>query len=147
MSTLLGGKQYATVAGFSSAWLQLELPGCRERQGSSASQVGCVPELAGDRHPCRAGPGDEIPSFGVQITNKCTDHLCTISNIVVNCGRFSPANFMNPKVFRHLDVNPGTCLANDGRSIQAGQVITFTYDEIYRQSMSLKSAAVLCFGR
>jgi hypothetical protein len=57
----------------------------------------------------------------VQITNKYTDHLRTFSNIVVNCGRFSSANFLNPKVFRRLDVNPGTCLAN-----QAGQVITFT---------------------
>jgi hypothetical protein len=51
---------------------------------------------------------------------------------MVNCGRFSSANFVNPKVFRRLDVNPGTCLA-----IQAGQVITFTYDEFSRQFMSL----------
>ena len=91
--------------------------------------------------------GDKIPRFEVQITNTCTDHLCTISNIVVNCGRFSSANFVNPKVFRRLDVDAGTCLANDGRSIEAGQGITFTYDEIFRQPMSLKSAKVSCLGR
>ena len=91
--------------------------------------------------------GDNIPRFEVRIINTCTDHLCFISNIVVNCGHFSSANFVNPKLFRRLDVNAGTCLANDGRSIQAGQGITFTYDEILRQPMSLKSATVFCSGR
>ena len=61
---------------------------------------------------------DKIPRFEVQITNTCTVRLCIISNIVVKCGHYSSANFLNPKVFRRLDVSVGTCLTNDGRSIQ-----------------------------
>lgn len=128
---------------------------------ASASQVGgkgwaTVHRRLGAFQSCQATDisvaqgqisGDKIPRFQVQITNTCTDHLCTISNIVVNCGRFSSANFVNPKVFRRLDVNAGTCLVNDGRSIEGGQGITFTYDEILRQPMSLKSAKVSCLGR
>jgi hypothetical protein len=90
--------------------------------------------------------GVGLPTWAVQITNSCIDHRCSISNIVVQCGQFHSAFFVNPAVFRRLDPTQGTCIVKNGNAIGNGEVIAFRYQENFKEPLSLKSARVSCSG-
>jgi hypothetical protein len=142
MSTLLGGNQYATVAGFTSARLQFQLPGCRERLAECIA--GWVRSRAA-RRPTSVSrrAGDEINS-----TLRSADHQQVHgppAYLFEHCGELRallvgqlpepqgvPAAGCEP---RHMPRQPG----RPSHHIH--------YDEFSRQSMSLKSATVSCFGR
>lgn len=78
------------------------------------------------------------PQYTVQITNTCLG--CTISKIHLNCGMFSSATVINPKIFRRLANND--CLVNDGQPLKGGAIISFKYATTF--SFPLSVASVLC---
>lgn len=88
--------------------------------------------------------GVGIPIWEVQVINQCTNPLCAISQVIVQCGAFHSSTFVNPKVFRRLDTKAGTCIVNDGNVILNAETVTFQYSEIVKQPMTLKSAKVVC---
>ena len=77
--------------------------------------------------------------FNVDIINECSSG-CAISNIHVNCGDFTSAVFIDPKVFRKLSV--GDCLVNDGQTLDIGASLSFSYANSF--SYSLTVASVTC---
>ena len=90
--------------------------------------------------------GVGLPTWAVQITNTCVDPRCSISNVVVQCGQFHSASFVNPGVFRRLDPTQGTCIVNNGNAVGNGEMIAFQYQEDFMEPLSLKSARVSCSG-
>ncbi|KAJ6294306.1 hypothetical protein OIU76_022398 [Salix suchowensis] len=54
-----------------------------------------------------------IPTYTVQIMNMCSTG-CDISGIHLNCGWFSSARLIDPKIFKRLRYND--CLVNDGKA-------------------------------
>ncbi|CAJ1937547.1 unnamed protein product [Sphenostylis stenocarpa] len=79
-----------------------------------------------------------IPQYRVEIENTCTD--CAISQIHINCGMFSSARLINPKIFKRLRYND--CLVNDGKTLRSGAVVSFTYATTFAYPLSVSS--VLC---
>ena len=77
--------------------------------------------------------------FKVDIINECSSG-CAISNIHVNCGDFTSAVFIDPKVFRKLSI--GDCLVNDGQTLDIGASLSFSYANSF--SYSLTVASVTC---
>ena len=89
--------------------------------------------------------GVGLPTFQVRFTNTCTNPRCSISFLIVNCGQFHTGDILvNPKVFRRLDVAQGTCIVNDGQQIRNADTITFQYREIWKQTITFRSARVFC---
>ncbi|XP_024160915.1 TPD1 protein homolog 1A isoform X1 [Rosa chinensis] len=79
-----------------------------------------------------------IPAYTVQILNTCVSG-CSISDIHINCGWFSSARLVNPKVFRRMDYND--CLVNDGQPLGPGQTLSFQYANSFRYPLSVSSVA------
>ncbi|KAL6197817.1 hypothetical protein ACLB2K_027610 [Fragaria x ananassa] len=79
-----------------------------------------------------------IPAYTVQIVNMCVSG-CSISDIHINCGWFSSARLVNPRVFRRMDYND--CLVNDGQPLGPGQTLSFQYANIFPYPLSVSSAA------
>ncbi|GMN56580.1 hypothetical protein TIFTF001_025699 [Ficus carica] len=77
-----------------------------------------------------------IPTYTVEIMNVCVTG-CNISRIHLNCGWFSSANLINPKVFKRLRY--GDCLVNDGKPLINGGTIYFQYANTYLYPLSVSS--------
>lgn len=91
--------------------------------------------------------GVGLPTFQVQITNVCTNPVCSISFLVVHCGLFHTGDVLvDPKVFKRLDASKGTCIVNDGQVIPNAGTITFRYREIWKEPITFLSARVFCHG-
>ena len=88
--------------------------------------------------------GVGLPTWAVQIVNTCINPKCSISDVIVQCGRFHSGSFVNPNVFRLLDSSQGTCIVNNGNVIGNGEVLTFQYQEEFEEPLRLKSAKVYC---
>ncbi|XP_050371507.1 TPD1 protein homolog 1-like [Argentina anserina] len=80
-----------------------------------------------------------IPAYTVQILNMCVSAGCSISDIHINCGWFSSARFVNPRVFRRMDYND--CLVNDGQPLGPGQTLSFQYANTFPYPLSVSSVA------
>ncbi|PON77223.1 Protein TAPETUM DETERMINANT [Parasponia andersonii] len=80
-----------------------------------------------------------IPAYYVEIVNNCFTG-CNISGIHINCGLFSSAKFIDPKIFKQLSYDE--CLVNDGKPLVSGGTIDFTYANTYVYQLSVSS--VLC---
>jgi len=79
-----------------------------------------------------------IPQYTVEIANTCTN--CKISGIHVNCGMFSSATLINPKIFRRLAYYD--CLVNDGKPLNSGAIVSFRYSTTFLYPLSVSS--VVC---
>ncbi|KAK7369629.1 hypothetical protein VNO80_11671 [Phaseolus coccineus] len=79
-----------------------------------------------------------IPQYIVEIANTCSN--CKISGIHLNCGMFSSATLINPKIFRRLAYND--CLVNDGKPLNSGAVVSFKYATTF--SFPLSVSSVVC---
>ncbi|KAK8472713.1 hypothetical protein PHAVU_002G284300 [Phaseolus vulgaris] len=79
-----------------------------------------------------------IPQFTVDIANTCSN--CKISGIHVNCGMFSSATLIDPKIFRRLANND--CLVNDGKPLNSGAIVSFRYAQSF--SFPLSVSSVVC---
>ncbi|XP_044504264.1 protein TAPETUM DETERMINANT 1-like [Mangifera indica] len=88
------------------------------------------------------GPTDPlpngIPTYTVEVTNAC-DTGCDISRIHINCGWFSSAHLINPKIFKRLSYND--CLVNDGKPLLNGDTLSFQYANTFRYQLSVSSVA------
>ncbi len=82
-----------------------------------------------------------IPSYTVEILNTCVSG-CSIADIHVNCGWFSSARLVNPRVFRRVFYND--CLVNDGEPLPPGQTLAFEYANTFPYRLSVSS--VVCAG-
>jgi len=108
-------------------------------------------ELKGPCHPSDINiqqgeiSGVGIPIWQVQIINSCTNPMCTISEVIVQCGAFHSPTLVNPHLFRRLDPKAGTCIVNDGNKIGNAQTVTFQYSEIMKEPLTLKSVKVTCW--
>ncbi|KAG0580887.1 hypothetical protein KC19_4G207800 [Ceratodon purpureus] len=87
-----------------------------------------------------------LPTYAVQISNTCLDPRCTISNVIVQCGLFHSAMFVNPAVFRRLDSTQGTCIVKNGNAMGHGEIVAFKYQENFKERLQLQSAKVTCSG-
>ncbi|MQM02749.1 hypothetical protein Taro_035516 [Colocasia esculenta] len=87
-----------------------------------------------------------IPTYSVQVINTCLGVGCGhgISRIHLNCGWFSSARLINPKVFRRLRFND--CLVNDGGAIPAGAAVSFQYANSYPYKLAVSSVSCLPRG-
>ncbi|KAF5732236.1 Tapetum determinant 1 [Tripterygium wilfordii] len=89
------------------------------------------------------GPTDPLPSgiptYTVEITNVCVTG-CDISRIHLNCGWFSSACLINPKVFKRLRYND--CIVNEGRPLVNGGTLSFQYANTFHYPLSVSS--VVC---
>ncbi|KAL6180084.1 hypothetical protein ACLB2K_046752 [Fragaria x ananassa] len=81
-----------------------------------------------------------IPTYTVEIMNVCGTG-CNISRIHLNCGWFSSATLVNPRVFKRLRFND--CLVNDGKPLVNGGSISFEYANTFLYS--LKVSSVVCY--
>ncbi|CAI9754678.1 unnamed protein product [Fraxinus pennsylvanica] len=79
-----------------------------------------------------------IPTYTVEIMNACIAG-CNISRIHVNCGWFSSARLINPRVFKRLQFDD--CLVNDGKPLVYGHTISFQYANTFRYPISVSSIA------
>ena len=79
-----------------------------------------------------------IRLFNVDIINECSSG-CAISNIHVNCGDFTSAVLIDPKVFRKLSM--GDCLVNDGQTLDIGASISFSYANNFSYPLTVASVA------
>ncbi|ESW31992.1 hypothetical protein PHAVU_002G284400 [Phaseolus vulgaris] len=79
-----------------------------------------------------------IPQYTVEIANTCSN--CKISGIHVNCGMFSSATLINPKIFRRLAYYD--CLVNDGKPLNSGAIVSFRYSTTFLYPLSVSS--VVC---
>lgn len=79
-----------------------------------------------------------IPTYTVEIMNVCVTG-CNMSRIHLNCGWFSSANLINPKVFKRLKY--GDCLVNDGNPLINGRTIFFQYANTYPYPLSVSSVS------
>ncbi|XP_051152384.1 protein TAPETUM DETERMINANT 1 [Andrographis paniculata] len=77
-----------------------------------------------------------IPTYTVEIINVCV-RGCYISAIHLNCGWFSSARIINPRVFKRLRFND--CLVNDGKPLAYGRTLTFQYANTFRYPLSVAS--------
>lgn len=83
-----------------------------------------------------------IPTYTVEIANTCVDNGCIISNIHVDCGMFSSATLINPRIFKRLKYND--CLVNGGNPIGSGRVVSFKYATTFSYRLLVASANVVC---
>ncbi|KAF2311530.1 hypothetical protein GH714_024770 [Hevea brasiliensis] len=80
-----------------------------------------------------------IPTYAVEIMNVCVTG-CEISGIHLNCGWFSSARLINPKIFKRLLYND--CLVNDGKPLVNGGTLSFEYANTFPYPLSVSS--VVC---
>ncbi|KAK4256875.1 hypothetical protein QN277_006541 [Acacia crassicarpa] len=80
-----------------------------------------------------------IPTYTVEIMNLCVSG-CNIAGIHLNCGWFSSARLINPKLFKRIHYND--CLVNDGKALKNGGTISFQYANTYLYPLSVSS--VVC---
>ncbi|XP_048138438.1 TPD1 protein homolog 1-like [Rhodamnia argentea] len=80
-----------------------------------------------------------IPTYTVEIVNACVTG-CDISHIHLNCGWFSSARLINPRIFKRLRYND--CLVNDGKPLTNGDTLSFQYANTYSYPLSVSS--VVC---
>ncbi|GAA0169058.1 hypothetical protein LIER_23621 [Lithospermum erythrorhizon] len=80
-----------------------------------------------------------IPIYTVEIMNVCLSG-CNISAIHLNCGWFSSARLINPRIFKRLRYND--CLVNDGKALINGRTLSFQYANTFRYPLSVSS--ILC---
>ncbi|XP_074382323.1 protein TAPETUM DETERMINANT 1-like [Apium graveolens] len=83
------------------------------------------------------GSSTGIPEYIVEIVNTCV-HGCATSNIHLHCGWFASAKIVNPKAFKRLSYDD--CLVNEGRPLENGQIIRFTYSNTFMYPISFKFA-------
>lgn len=92
------------------------------------------------------GPTDPlpngIPTYTVQIMNVCITG-CDISAIHLNCGWFSSARLINPRIFKRLRYND--CLVNDGKPLRNGRSLSFQYANTFPYGLSVSSVG--CWTR
>lgn len=79
-----------------------------------------------------------IPTYTVEIMNVCVTG-CNISRIHLNCGWFSSATLVNPRVFKRLRYND--CLVNDGKPLVNGGTISFEYANTFLYPLKVSSVA------
>ncbi|XVF11478.1 hypothetical protein REPUB_Repub08aG0031100 [Reevesia pubescens] len=79
-----------------------------------------------------------IPTYTVEIVNVC-DTGCDISGIHLNCGWFSSARLINPKIFKRLRYND--CLVNDGKPLINGGTLSFQYANTFLYPLSVSRVA------
>ncbi|XP_034908941.1 protein TAPETUM DETERMINANT 1 [Populus alba] len=77
-----------------------------------------------------------IPTYTVQIMNMCATG-CDISRVHLNCGWFSSARLIDPKIFKRLRYND--CLVNDGKPLETGGILTFEYANTFSYPLSVSS--------
>ncbi|KAK1567231.1 hypothetical protein Q3G72_009615 [Acer saccharum] len=80
-----------------------------------------------------------IPTYTVEIMNACVTG-CDISGIHINCGWFSSAHLINPKIFKRLAYND--CLVNNGKPLLNGATLSFQYANTFPYPLSVSS--VVC---
>ncbi|XP_022736926.1 protein TAPETUM DETERMINANT 1-like [Durio zibethinus] len=80
-----------------------------------------------------------IPTYTVEILNVCVTG-CDISGIHLNCGWFSSARLINPKIFKRLRYND--CLVNDGKPLVIGGTLSFQYANTFPYPLSV--SRVVC---
>ncbi|XVF49563.1 hypothetical protein PTKIN_Ptkin04bG0022800 [Pterospermum kingtungense] len=80
-----------------------------------------------------------IPTYTVEIVNMCVTG-CDISGIHLNCGWFSSAHLINPKIFKRLRYND--CLVNDGKPLVNGGTLSFQYANTFLYPLSV--SRVVC---
>ncbi|KAI3930150.1 hypothetical protein MKW92_020712 [Papaver armeniacum] len=76
------------------------------------------------------------PQHFVQICNICATN-CTAYDIHLSCGWFASAKLINPRDFRRLRFND--CLVKDGKELEAGICLSFTYAETYPYPLAVSS--------
>ncbi|KAJ4850133.1 hypothetical protein Tsubulata_000607 [Turnera subulata] len=79
-----------------------------------------------------------IPTYTVEIRNVCSTG-CNISGIHLNCGWFSSALLINPRVFKRVSYND--CLVNDGKPLASGGILSFKYANTFSYPLSVSSVA------
>ncbi|RZC89246.1 hypothetical protein C5167_030937 [Papaver somniferum] len=62
---------------------------------------------------------------------------CTAYDIHLSCGWFASAKLINPRDFRRLRFND--CLVKDGKELEAGICLSFTYAETYPYPLAVSS--------
>ncbi|RZC93067.1 hypothetical protein C5167_028426 [Papaver somniferum] len=77
-----------------------------------------------------------LPQHFVQICNICATN-CTAYDIHLSCGWFASAKLINPRDFRRLRFND--CLVKDGKELEAGICLSFTYAETYPYPLAVSS--------
>lgn len=77
-----------------------------------------------------------ISEWVVQIIN--TSEL-GMRNIIVNCGTFTSASFIDPAMFHRIGGGP-TCIVNNGHTMLSHQTINFSYQQSFIQPLSMASA-------
>ncbi|KAL3818536.1 hypothetical protein ACJIZ3_004441 [Penstemon smallii] len=77
-----------------------------------------------------------IPTYTVEIMNVCVSG-CDISSIHLNCGWFSSARLVNPRVFKRVRFDD--CLVNDGKPLTNGRTLSFQYANTFRYPLSVSS--------
>ncbi|XWS60227.1 hypothetical protein CRYUN_Cryun07bG0017700 [Craigia yunnanensis] len=80
-----------------------------------------------------------IPTYTVEIVNVCVTGS-GISGIHINCGWFSSARLINPKIFKRLTYND--CLVNDGKPLVNGGTLSFQYANTFLYPLSV--SRVVC---
>ncbi|CAL9226751.1 unnamed protein product [Arabidopsis halleri] len=80
-----------------------------------------------------------IPGYMVEITNQCMSG-CIISRIHINCGWFSSAKWINPRVFKRIHYDD--CLVNNGKPLPFGSTLSFHYANTFPYHLSV--AFVTC---
>ncbi|GMH31494.1 hypothetical protein Nepgr_033337 [Nepenthes gracilis] len=81
-----------------------------------------------------------IPTYTVLISNACASG-CEISEIHLNCGWFSSARLINPRIFKRLRFND--CLVNGGKPLKNGATISFQYANTFSYPLSVSSMQCL----
>ncbi|MED6157119.1 hypothetical protein PIB30_020275 [Stylosanthes scabra] len=81
-----------------------------------------------------------IPSYSVQIINKCSND-CSLASIHLKCGMFSSATLINPRLFRRLAYDD--CLVNDGKPLPPDTVISFQYSNTLPYHLTIASLVCL----
>ncbi|KAI3986715.1 hypothetical protein MKX01_014253 [Papaver californicum] len=77
-----------------------------------------------------------LPQHLVQICNTCATN-CTAYDIHLSCGWFASARLIDPRDFRRLRFND--CLVNDGKELEEGRCLSFTYSETYPYLLAVSS--------
>ncbi|XP_021286704.1 protein TAPETUM DETERMINANT 1 [Herrania umbratica] len=80
-----------------------------------------------------------IPTYTVEIVNVCVSG-CDISGIHLNCGWFSSARLINPRIFKRIRYND--CLVNDGKPLVNGGTLSFQYANTFLYPLSV--SRVVC---
>ncbi|KAI3941496.1 hypothetical protein MKW98_022503 [Papaver atlanticum] len=109
--------------------------GHHQRHGRGRRAMKCPPDtLAVYQGRVDPLPGG-LPEHLVNICNIATN--CTTYRIYLSCGWFASAKLINPRVFRRLRFN--NCLVNDGKDLEEGRCLSFTYSETYPYPLAVKS--------